>query len=988
MRKLLGPLLLLLCSSFSIHAQVIDNLFQKRNSLSKDYRQIASKYQALEINDQNLRDLHDQQPATLKLQLPFENGQLKLDLKKSRITTNDFSVIEALPNGERRTVAYANGIFYQGKIEGKTNSFATISIFGDQVMGIITDEQGNIVLGAIENNGSATNEYSLYREKDLTIPNPFSCGTSEIPVDGISTTNTNQTNRTTLTGEPVEIYFECDYKFYTDKGSNTTTVINYVLSFFNNTALLYNNEDIKVQVSQILVWTILDPEASAGLTTTGTVLPAFRDRMANTVYIGDYAHFLSTRSLGGGIAYLLSNPCASERRFRSAVSAINNSYNNFPTYSWTVQVVTHELGHNFGSNHTQWCGWPVGAIDNCYTTEGGCPPGPAPINGGTIMSYCHLTSNGINFNNGFGLHPGDKIRSVIGAAACFGNCRMTIAINKTDASCGQNNGMATVTATNNTGTTTYTWSNGQTGNTLSNAAPGTYHVTVIDAAGCQVMQVVTITNAGPTLNVTLTPGTATGFCTGNTVLMTATFNAAYAYQWYKDGNSLGGAISNTYTATSTGNYSVTATSGACIVTRSVQITEVTPPVAAISPAGTQTFCDNDNTQLSGFAGPGYSYQWYRNNVVINGATNSTFNVTSTGNYSVKVSAIGCEVTSAASLVTINPSPAATITTTGVTSFCNGGNTTLNTSTATGYTYQWYRNASPILAATNSSYTATTSGNYTVTTTFGTCSRTSAGTNVTVWANPVVIVTPAVSTIQKFYSQTLTGSGSSNYNWAAQPTYISSTTNSITVMPLTTTSYIIEGTDANGCKGTANVTVNVIGCGDVIGISATTYSPSRVIVRWTNPVDVTTDTLQYRKVGSNTWTKVFVTGQQYEINGLEPNTDYEYNIIPLCNTTTVYLPSPTNNFRTQALEGGVYVRLFPNPLSTDGKIEVIVDKPYTLQIAVYDGYGRKVKDVSPKENFSTGQTIKQTNVAALASGIYYVIANINGKNYNVKMLVTH
>ena len=49
-------------------------------------------------------------------------------------------------------------------------------------------------------------------------------------------------------------------------------------------------------------------------------------------------------------------------------------------------VITHETGHNLGSNHTQWCGWPGGAIDNCYDTEGNCEPGPAPVNGGTMMS--------------------------------------------------------------------------------------------------------------------------------------------------------------------------------------------------------------------------------------------------------------------------------------------------------------------------------------------------------------------------------------------------------------------------------------------------------------------------------------------------------------------------------------------------------------------------------------------------------------------------
>src|SRR5690606_5508309 len=112
----------------------------------------------------------------------------------------------------------------------------------------------------------------------------------------------------------VDIYLECDYKFYTDKGSNTNNVINYVLGFFNSIAQLYDNENIKVQVSQILVWTTQDPEAAAGLNTTGAVLPAFRDRMNTTNYVGDYAHFLSTRSLGGGIAYLLSNPCSSAKR--------------------------------------------------------------------------------------------------------------------------------------------------------------------------------------------------------------------------------------------------------------------------------------------------------------------------------------------------------------------------------------------------------------------------------------------------------------------------------------------------------------------------------------------------------------------------------------------------------------------------------------------------------------------------------------------------
>lgn len=72
-----------------------------------------------------------------------------------------------------------------------------------------------------------------------------------------------------------------------------------------------------------------------------------------------------------------------------------NYYNNVPNYSWSVQVVTHEFGHLLGSKHTHACVWNGNntAIDGCAGgTEGGCSTPGIPFNGGTIMSYCHMTS--------------------------------------------------------------------------------------------------------------------------------------------------------------------------------------------------------------------------------------------------------------------------------------------------------------------------------------------------------------------------------------------------------------------------------------------------------------------------------------------------------------------------------------------------------------------------------------------------------------------
>lgn len=53
-----------------------------------------------------------------------------------------------------------------------------------------------------------------------------------------------------------------------------------------------------------------------------------------------------------------------------------------------VGVIAHELGHNFGSPHTQSCSWPGGAIDFCYPAEGPCYENSLEYIRGTIMSYC------------------------------------------------------------------------------------------------------------------------------------------------------------------------------------------------------------------------------------------------------------------------------------------------------------------------------------------------------------------------------------------------------------------------------------------------------------------------------------------------------------------------------------------------------------------------------------------------------------------------
>jgi hypothetical protein len=70
-------------------------------------------------------------------------------------------------------------------------------------------------------------------------------------------------------------------------------------------------------------------------------------------------------------------------------------------FTWDFVVVAHELGHNFGSLHTQdYCP----PLDRCYASLfQGCNPFSVCMRG-TLMSYCHTCPGGLA-NTDLHFHP-------------------------------------------------------------------------------------------------------------------------------------------------------------------------------------------------------------------------------------------------------------------------------------------------------------------------------------------------------------------------------------------------------------------------------------------------------------------------------------------------------------------------------------------------------------------------------------------------------
>ncbi len=362
----------------------------------------------LDLDQNNIENLMLAPQPTITFTIPNDHGDnFELELVQVDILLPDFSV-GTLGSEPQHNVDYTAGVHYRGVVRGHPASVAAVSVYPDGLMAMIADENGNYQVGKMED---GTDRYILYRTADLQAANPFNCLTA----DELTAPETaeEEVGDRGIGCKTVGIYLECDYKLYQDKGASVSNVTSYMTGLFNQISALYANENVGVAISQIYVWTTSDPYAA--MTSTSSVLNAFQSTRG-TNFTGNLAHFVTSRSLGGGIAYV---DVICSKSYAFGVSAINTTFQNVPTYSWTVEVMTHELGHNLGAWHTHSCNWTGGALDNCYSPEGSCGAGPAPVGGGTIMSYCHLNGTGINFNNGFGVQPGNRIRDKVLNASCL-----------------------------------------------------------------------------------------------------------------------------------------------------------------------------------------------------------------------------------------------------------------------------------------------------------------------------------------------------------------------------------------------------------------------------------------------------------------------------------------------------------------------------------------------------------------------------------------
>ena len=348
-------------------------------------------------------------PVGERLQLrtfPMPDGSERLvSLKAFDVFADDAYISVRGDNGveiARKPVPESR--YFSGSIVGEENSAVFLRVNPDgMVKAVVEMESGLFFMGSMQN----TPEVLVVEKAEdiamLKAGRNYTC--DALPMPGMKQAPSSDLHierAISANGYTGTVAIDTDYELYQKFGNSESAMVAYIGDLFGVVNTIYNRDvDVQLNLGLIITYTSSnDPwkanDTSGALREFERVWKRDYDAVERTV-----AHQLSGRSLGGGIAYV-GAICNNEYGY--GVSQLDGFY-DIPTFeTWDIVVVSHELGHNFGSPHTHDYNPP---IDTC--TSGNLPPG-----GGTIMSYCHLLAGGMsNVNLEFHPRVQDQISATI-----------------------------------------------------------------------------------------------------------------------------------------------------------------------------------------------------------------------------------------------------------------------------------------------------------------------------------------------------------------------------------------------------------------------------------------------------------------------------------------------------------------------------------------------------------------------------------------------
>jgi len=336
------------------------------------------------------RLLADDETMTITVSLP-RIGTLQLIVARYRVIDQN-TVLTAMTDIGPQPIPAPQSVLLRGRVATLQNSHVILAVYPDWCMGQITTGKlaGNFTYTISPlPKGAGPQTMVLYDLRDVPQSHEWNCSTID-PKHVIQPLNKNGEETQAPTYRKITVAIECDEPFYIDHGRNITNATQYAEAVTAASSAIYERDvTATFSISSLVVWTVVDPYTS---NLPDEMLVQFRDRWRalNGAVNRSTALLLSGTNGIGGIAYV--DQLCNKQWAYSVIGTNNNVTYPAAGYVWDTDVYSHELGHNIGSPHTHSCTWSP-PIDSCYTSEGGCFTGTKAING-TIMSYCHLTTQG------------------------------------------------------------------------------------------------------------------------------------------------------------------------------------------------------------------------------------------------------------------------------------------------------------------------------------------------------------------------------------------------------------------------------------------------------------------------------------------------------------------------------------------------------------------------------------------------------------------
>ena len=451
------------------------------------------------------------------------------------------------------------------------------------------------------------------------------------------------------------------------------------------------------------------------------------------------------------------------------------------------------------------------------------------------------------------------------------------------------------------------------------------------------------------LSLIITPRTTLTPCGGGNAKLVV--NETGNIRWYKDGNPIAGATDTLYIAYESGSYSAAVENAkGCGLSDPVPVSFNGLPVA-ITPNGPLNFCEGDSVILT--IRESGNIQWYKNNIFIPGAHDTSYTAKNGGTYFALVqNANGCGQSTSVN-VNINP----------VRPPISWDGTNLLT-TSSNYTYQWYHNGDPISGANSYILKPTEQGIYKVIVLDYKCNTTSDEFNLN--CNVINLPQPSISWNG---SALTTTSGLSQYQWYLNGDSIPGAHNSVFAISELGT-YKVTVADNFNCQNTSSE----------FTLSCNVVSPTTPANIWDGKKFTTPSGYAHYQwyqndtaiagANSDTYTPDLTQFGFYKVVVTD-----KYN----CTSTSGKLPYFVTALSDIAV-GDATLHYYPNPARSVLNIDIAHVGRNKLQVELYDLNGRLV------QRKLLNQVHNQLRVDGLSSGLYQLVINNGTEKLAAKIAV--